>query len=68
MTEESLTRDIKYIINKHLKGIVKDAEWALLISIDKYDETICNAFSDKLFQCFLPLIKLKMEKQNKEKW
>ncbi len=68
MTEESLTRDIKNIINTHLRKIVSDAEWVLLMSMDNYDETICNAFSDKLFQCFQPLIKLKMEKQDEEKW
>lgn len=67
MTEESLTRDIKNIVNTHLRKMVSDVEWTLLMSIENYTEIICNAFSDKLFQCFQPLIKLKMEIQNEEK-
>lgn len=60
--EESLTRDIKNIINTHLKQMVSDIEWALMMSIENYDDTIRNAFFDKLFQCFQPFIKLKMAK------
>lgn len=66
MTEESLTKDIKGIVEKHLKGMVADVEWALLMSIDDYDKTICNAFADKLFQCFQPFIKLKFERSSSQ--
>jgi hypothetical protein len=69
MTEEEyFTKKIKNIINVYLKKMVSDVEWELLMSIDNYNEIICNAYSDKLFQCFQPLIALKLEKRNEEKF
>ena len=66
MTKEILTRDIKEIIESHLKGMVNDIEWKLLIHVDNYTETICKVYVDKLFDCFSPLITLKFESEEKE--
>lgn len=64
--KEILTKDIKEIIENHLKGMVNDIEWKLLVHIDNYAETICKVYADKLFNCFSPLITLKFESEEKE--
>lgn len=61
MTKEMLTRDIKEIIERHLKGMVNDIEFKLLLSIDNYADIICKTYADELFKCFSPLITMKLE-------
>ena len=65
-TKEQLTKDIKEIIEGHLKGMVNDIEWKLLVHVDNYAETICKVYADKLFDCFSPLITLKFKSEEKE--
>lgn len=65
MTEESLKRDIKEIVERHLKGMVSDVEWKLLMFVDNYADTVCKAYADELFKCFSPLITLKLERAAK---
>lgn len=67
MTEESWTRDIKEIVERHLKGMVSDVEWKLLMSIDNYADVICKTYADELFKCFSPLITLKLGEKGNEK-
>lgn len=51
---------IKRIILNHLKGMVADIQWELLISVDNFEDIICDVYADTLFQCFQPLIKMKL--------
>ena len=67
MTKEMLTRDIKEIIERHLKGMVNDIEWKLLLSVDNYADVICKTYADELFKCFSPLITLKLGGKENEK-
>lgn len=66
LTKEKLTKDIKEIIEGHIKGMVNDIEWKLLVHIDNYADIICKVYADKLFDCFSPLITLKFESEEKE--
>ena len=67
MTEEALTRDIKEIVEGHLKGMVYDIEWKLLMTVDNYADVICKTYADELFKCFSPLITLKLGGKENEK-
>lgn len=64
--EELLNREVKEIVEEHLKGMVNDIEWKLLVSVSNYADIICKTYSETLFNCFRPLINMKLKLKSSE--
>lgn len=47
---------IRKIVKRHLKQMVREVQMETMTTIDNYENIICDAYADRLFQCFLPFM------------